>query len=513
MTSLKYPNAVSTLFHKIKLPKIPVLLVPLLVIGLSGCQSPNLPKTNTPNGNITEHNEATNKLPNSQAFSSKDLIYFVMTDRYKDGLTENNQFTDVNKNDPKSFHGGDFVGLTQSLDYIKSLGTTAIWITPIVQNEPKGYHGYWAYDFNKIDPHLGTEDEFIQLVNEAHKRDIKVILDYVVNHTGPQSPWVKDASKKDWFHPKKDISNWADLKEVENNWLFGLPDLNTENPEVVSYMTENAKEWIRKTGIDGMRLDTVRHVPRPFWNTFTQSIKTEFPNFYFIGEVWNDNTRYMQLYNDEGIDGLTNYSLYKGITGTFCRTGSSSSLIGALDKEKFFKSPNLNGIFKDNHDNPRYISVNGKAYTKQALTFIMTYPAIPMIYYGTEIGMAGKGDPDNRRDMTWDKTQNNQMLDYYQALLKLRQENLSTTEGLVTAYKTSTDILVYEVIKDKKGLLVIMNLRSKPLQETVALPAKFAIVGDPLQLISEGDGIAELTQSELNLQLSPNQIMVFQITH
>ena len=471
-----------------------VALLLLVSFSLSGCQ------ISTPEQTKTSGN-----------FNSKDLIYFIMTDRFKDGTTDNNNFPDVNKNDPKSFHGGDFVGITQSLDYIQSLGATTIWITPIVKNELKGYHGYWAYDFEAVDPHLGTEAELKQLVDEAHKRNMKIVLDYVVNHTGYQSPWLKDPEKADWFHPKKDISNWSDLKEVENNWLFGLPDLNTENPEVAAFMAENAKEWIRKTGIDGMRLDTVRHVPRQFWVEFTKSVKAEFPDFYFLGEVWNDSTRYMQLYNDAGIDGMTNYSLYKGITGTFSRTGSSSSMSSAIDKEKFFKSPQLNGIFIDNHDNPRYVTVNGKAYTKQALTFIMTYPSIPMIYYGTEIAMEGKGDPDNRRDMAWDKTSNNPMLDYYKNLVALRQNNPATTEGIVTIVPSSKDILVYQVMKGQNGLLVIMNLRNKAVEETVTLSDAFALKGKAKELLNEGDGTLDIGSNALQLKLSPNQIGIYKI--
>ena len=487
-----------------------------LILGFSmilgGCSTTGTPSQTT----VSEAKPATQnqtQLHAASNFGSNDLIYFVLTDRFKDGTQMNNQYADVDKSQPQAYHGGDFVGLTQSLDYIQSLGTTAIWVTPILKNQPRGYHGYWAIDFEQIDPHLGTEAEFKTFVDEAHKRGIKVLLDYVVNHTGEETPWLKDSTKKDWFHKQQNISNWSDLKEVENNWLFGLPDLNTENKAVADYLTNNALDWIRKTGIDGMRLDTVRHVPRPFWNDFCKAIKTEFPDFYFLGEVWNDNTRYMQLYNDAGIDGLTNYSIYKGITGTFSRTGSSASMISALEKEKFFKYPNQNGIFIDNHDNPRYLTVNGKAATKQALAFMMTYPAIPMIYYGTEIGMEGKGDPDNRRDMAWDKIQGNPMLAYYQQLLQLRQKNPEITNGQIQAYKTSKNLLVYEIRKDQSAILVIMNLRSTPLSESLALPSELQFKGKPELLLNEGDGNADLAKSSLEVQLSPNQIMVYRVQH
>lgn len=448
----------------------------------------------------------------SKGFSSKDLIYFVMTDRFKDGTEANNNFADLNKHDIRAYHGGDFVGLTQSLDYIKSLGTTAIWITPVVKNETKGYHGYWAIDFETTDPHLGTPEELKTLVDEAHKKGMKVILDYVVNHTGPKSPWLEDPEKKDWFHPKQNINNWSDLKEVENNWLMGLPDLNTENPVVSAYFLNNALSWIEKTGVDGMRLDTMRHVPRPFWKTFSETIKAKYPDFYLLGEVWNDNVRYLQLYNDEGIDGLTDYSLYKGITGTFSPSGSSNSISSALAKAKFFKNPGLNGIFIDNHDNPRYISTYGKAYTKQALGFIMTYPSIPIIYYGTELGMPGKGDPDNRRDMAWaDVKDDNDMLSYYKQLEAIRTKYPAVTQGSLTQLKTSKDVLVYKTVFEGKGLLITMNLRNKALSETVSLSEENEKLNLGKIVLNEGDGQLKQKGKTIELELSPQQIVISEV--
>lgn len=478
------------------------LFVSLSLLFVTGCQSAS-------QLNIDTEKLAENRQADSKVFSSKDLIYFVLTDRFKDGSAQNNQFSDYNPKDPRSYHGGDFVGLTQSLDYIESLGTTAIWITPIVENEAKGYHGYWATNFEKIDPHLGTEDELRTLVAEAHKRNIKIILDYVVNHTGYTSPWLSDPDKTDWFHPKQDIVNWSDPSEVENKWLMGLPDLNTENSEVNDYFIKNALSWIEKTGVDGMRLDTMRHVPKAFWTEFSSAIHSKYPDFYLLGEVWNDNTRYLQLYQDSGINGLTNYSLYNGITATFSRSGSSSSLTSAIQKEKFFKTPQLNGIFIDNHDNPRYVSVSGKAYTKQALAFIMTYPAIPIIYYGTELGMEGKGDPDNRRDMTWDTVnEQNAMLQFYKQLTAIRQSVPAITEGQITTYKSSKDVVLYSVLKDGKGVLVAMNLRNNTLNESVDLKETLKL---GQILMNENGSKSHINGAKLDLELGPNDILILNV--
>lgn len=402
-----------------------------------------------------------------EPFTSKDLIYFVMTDRFYDGNIENNSFPDVNKKSPKSFHGGDLKGVTQKLDYIKSLGATAIWLTPVFKNEYKGYHGYWITDFYQVDPHLGSLDDLKELVKEAHKRDIKVVLDYVVNHTGYKTSWLKDKNKKDWFNPKKKITNWNDQNQIEKGWIFGLPDLNQDNPEVKKYFIDNALWWIKETNIDGFRLDTVKHVPKSFWSEFSSAIKEKYPNFFLLGEVWSENPRYLEQYHQVGIDSLTNYPLYKGIRKTFTRFGKANSLVNAIKAQKAFSNPYINGIFVDNHDNKRLITASaeyGNEYLKQALTFIMTYPGIPIIYYGTEIAMEGGNDPDNRRDMEWDVVKNSRMLKYYKDLSSLRSSNDALTVGEFDLLNYDSYFLSYRRKLDNKEFLIIYNLKPNEKQ-------------------------------------------------
>ncbi|MBZ4665961.1 alpha-amylase family glycosyl hydrolase [Mahella sp.] len=212
------------------------------------------------------------------------VIYFIMTDRFYNGDTTNDM--DANPSDPKAYHGGDLQGIIDKLDYIKDLGATAIWITPVVDNEEGGYHGYWAYDFERVDEHLGDTAKLKELTDKAHDKDIKVILDMVFNHTGYNSPWLSDPAKSDWFNEKMDIVNYNNQEEVEKGWLSGLPDLNQSNPDVEKYLIDMAMSWIDETGIDGFRLDTVRHVPKEFWTKLSQTIKQKYPDFFLLGEVW-----------------------------------------------------------------------------------------------------------------------------------------------------------------------------------------------------------------------------------
>ncbi|EOD00789.1 alpha-amylase family glycosyl hydrolase [Caldisalinibacter kiritimatiensis] len=451
-----------------------IIIVCMLVLSI-GCESTDTqPKQNVENTKSKEHDTIKYEVDNDGgSFSQNDLIYFIMTDRFNDGDTSNNNFNDVNKNNPRAYHGGDIKGVIEKLDYIKSLGATAIWLTPVMKNQPYGYHGYWITDFYSVDPHLGTLEDLKTLVKEAHKRDIKVILDHVVNHTGYKSPWLKDNEKKDWFHPKLEITNWADQEQVENGWLAGLPDLNQDNPEVKKYLFKNALWWIEQTGIDGMRLDTVKHVDKEFWNEFAHTIKSKYPDFYLLGEVWSDSTGYLELYHQLGIDGVTNYSMYKGITNTFKRFGKTTSLIHAIEKEYRFSDPNINGLFIDNHDNTRFVTLAGEygqQYLKQALTFIMTYPAIPIIYYGTEIGMEGGNDPDNRRDMKWDKVESSEILKFYRNLVKLRNTNEALKSDKFELLDHDSYFMSYIRENNGESVIVVMNVQNKKKEVTVNIP-------------------------------------------
>lgn len=430
--------------------------------------------------------EATEETPvavdiDGGSFSNEDLIYFIVTDRFKrvtspDATSKDKAATDkaateaaaagvtFDPNDPYAYHGGDLKGVTASLDYIQALGATAIWLTPVQKNGPKGYHGYWIHDFWTVDPHLGTLEDLKTLVAEAHKRDMKVMLDYVVNHTGYDSPWLNDPQKKHWFNPKRSITNWNDEKQLERGWLFGLPDLNLELPEVEQFFVDNALWWIRETGIDGMRLDTVKHVPKSFWINWSGAIKTEFPDFYLIGEVWTEHVSILEKYRASGIDGVTNYPLYEGLTEALSPTGKVDALALAVERDQRFEGSSLSGIFVDNHDNSRLISKDpkhGLDYLKLGITWAYTYPAIPVLYYGTEVGLPGGKDPDNRRDMPWNAFPQPELLSLTKALAALRP-NLG--DGYAWLYNDAA-VAVYR----RGDYLVAMNFSAAPVQLAATL--------------------------------------------
>ena len=436
---------------------------------------------------------------NKSNFSKEDKIYFIMVDRFNDAISENNY--EANKNVKTTFHGGDIKGITEKLDYIKDLGFTAIWITPIVDNDRSGYHGYWAKDFYKIDENFGSLEDLKELVDEAHKRDIKIILDYVVNHMGPSTTWLNDGKHENWFHEKKIIKDYNNKEEVEDGWLASLPDLNTENPEVRKYLIDNALWWIKETNVDGFRLDTVRHVPESFWNEFSYKIKEKYPKFYLIGEVWDGDTKKLEKYHELGLDGLLNYSIYYGIKDTFKDGGFATKLVNALNNEKNFKNKEFNGIFIDNHDNPRYYTLvkYNDDYFKAALTFMYSYPSIPVVYYGTEIPMKGGNDPDNRKDMMWDKTKTSKIIPYIKFLDKFRDEYVDNFELISNDNK----YIAYEVSKNGKRSLIISNIYNGEKEISFEYNAKKIIN------LENGEDLSKyISSGKINIKMNPAETLI-----
>ncbi|MBY6050769.1 alpha-amylase family glycosyl hydrolase [Cytobacillus firmus] len=391
-----------------------------------------------------------------------ESIYFLMVDRFNNGDSNNDYEVDVK--DPKAYHGGDFKGIADKLDYIKDMGFTAIWLTPVFDNESKGYHGYWIKDFYNTEEHFGTIEEFKSLVKEAHKRDMKVILDFVVNHVGYNHEWLNDPEKNEWFHEKQDIQNWENQTDLENGWIYGLPDLNQVNPEVKNYLIDAAKWWIKETDIDGFRLDTVKHVSKDFWTEFSKEVKSEKEDFYLLGEVWSDSPEYIAQYEETGIDGFVDYPLNDFLRPAFAKPDQSLSwLFTSWDRNKsIYENPYLMGTFMDNHDTVRFtrdaISQNqhpGPRW-KLALTYLYTSPGIPIMYYGSEIALDGGNDPDNRRQM--DFRTDKELIDYITKLGEVRQQLPSLTRGTMELIKEDNGFAVYKrQFEDETAIVAINN--------------------------------------------------------
>jgi alpha-amylase len=381
---------------------------------------------------------------------SNQMIYRIMVDRFFDGDPTNDK--NSKPLDPNGFHGGDIQGIIKKLDYIKGYGYTMISLTPIQQNDENGYNGFWITDFNKMDKRFGNLNDLKQLVKEAHKRNIKVMLDFVTNNTSTKSPWLEDPTKKNWFHEKSSTNN------KENQWVNGLPDLNQDNPAVANYLIDSAKMWMNETKIDGYRLDHADYVPISFWKKFVSDIKSVNSSFILMADVKDTNDQTIKEFKNAGFDAVSDAALFNDLTNSFLTKGVSiAQLVKHQTEVDQTNIPLVN--YLDDETTKRFVNnVNQKneyppSRLKLALVYQYTTPGIPMNLYGTEIAMNGGEIPDNLKDM--DFRTDDKFSDYITKLIELRKTLPSLTKGS------------FQLIYDKQGLSVIERTYKKETTYTV----------------------------------------------
>ncbi|HEX8180517.1 MAG TPA: alpha-amylase family glycosyl hydrolase [Pyrinomonadaceae bacterium] len=405
----------------------------------------------TPRGVTEAQFEISAPLPRAgrfQGFTTDDVVYLMMTDRFSDGDAANND-PEVSRGlydraRPRYYHGGDFAGIIKHLPYLKELGITAIWLTPwydnvnhlnereIYPDEPGGpkrpitdYHGYGAVDFYGVEEHFGTMADLQRLVEEAHRAGIKIIQDQVANHTGPYHPWAEDAPTPTWYngttgqHLVNTFQTWVlhdphALPDVKRNVLEGwfiniLPDLNQHDPETARYITQNTLWWIGMTGLDGIRQDTWQYVPNTFWRDWMAAIKREYPHVNVVGEVLDGDIGHTTFYQggrvrfdgvDTGLDTLFDFPLLYPLRAAFAQGRPVRGMAQIISYDHIYPNPAVLLPVIGNHDMGRFMSEPGASVAglKLAETLVMTMRGTPQLYYGDELAMTGTGDPDNRRD-------------------------------------------------------------------------------------------------------------------
>lgn len=434
-----------------------------------------------------------------------EIIYMILTDRFHNGDPANDG--NASPKVMEGYHGGDFQGIIDKLDYVRDLGVTAIWISPVVDNAPGGYHGYWPRDFYAINDRFGDMAKLQELVRAAQARGLRVMVDVVLNHTGSNHPWQSDPETADWYHPKTRMGN--DQRSLEIGWLSDLPDLNHEHPAVRAYLIEWARWLIRETGVDGFRLDAARHVPRSFWTEFSTAVKAEFPGFFLLGEVSSGDYNYLAGYQRSGLDGVTDFRFYDAVGQALRRPGKSLVSLGGPGRDSsVMPHPELRATFVDNHDLPRFLprtaDARGPDRLRLALAYMLTSPGVPVIYYGTEVGLAGSSTPDNRRDMPWDEFPRPDLLEATRALTALRRELAPLRRGDWQLLAQEGGGIAYARSLAGETVIVALNAGAEPWParvpaERVKLPAGTALT-DRLQA---GGAAARVTAEGLALTVPP----------
>jgi alpha-amylase len=407
----------------------------------------------------------------SDAWHKEQIIYFPLTDRFKDG-DPNNNFA-VDRNHPAGFYGGDLKGLTEQLDYIKSLGATSIWLSPLADNTEQvrmgdyhgyGHHGYWIRDHYNVEEHQGQMADAQNLVKEAHERGLKVILDVVLNHVGPDHPFADDPAKRGWFHNEGGIDNWDDPRRVERGDLGGLPDLNQENPETYNYLLNNTLWWIEQTGVDGIRLDAVKHINKDFWSKFVPDVreKSGKDDLFVMGEVFHGDPNVVSQYQRAGIESLFDLPLYYTIRETLGQGESFKKIGKRFAEDGAYDSTDTLVTVLDNHDLPRFLSTAKNSYPgegekrlKQALAFQMTVRGVPSMYYGTESGFSGGHDPYNREMMEFDTRPD--LKSHIQKLTHLRNTSEALQHGTQREMWTDDDVYAFSRATDSQEAIAIFH--------------------------------------------------------
>jgi glycosidase len=436
-----------------------------------------------------------------------ESVYSIMIDRFNDGDTKNDINTDT-KN-PLAFNGGDFQGIIDKLDYIHDMGFTAIRLTPIFENAPNGYHGYWVNDFYKTDKHFGTIKTFKKLVNEAHKRKMKVLIDFVTNNVSANNSWVNDSTKQDWFHKKQAGSiDSNNQKELENAWADNLPDLNQDNPEVSKYLIDAGKWWIKTTNIDGYTLPEVNMVPLSFWKEFSKEVKQQKKSFFLAGLPAAGGSVDSKVYTNAGIDSVFDFSYSQKLRGAFATTGQSLSNLDS-DKNSFLR-PN----FFDNENTVRFTKdiVDKRQFPgsrwQTALVYSYTTPGIPFVYYGSEIALNGGEVPDNRRQMSFRAEKD--LIDYITKLAKLRNQLPSLTRGTLEMLYEKDGMAVYK--RSYKGETSVIAINNTMKSQHVTLTDKQLEGGKELRDLLEGD-VVRSDQNKYDIIIDRDKSEIFVLTN
>ena len=388
-------------------------------------------------------------------FSNEDVLYMLMPDRFADGNPKNDVIKTMrdktcDRNAPSLRHGGDLEGIRQHLDYFNQLGVTALWFTPVLENDSPNdgknstYHGYATTNYYRVDPRFGTNAEYKKLIDEAHQKGLKVVMDMIFNHCGFEHPWVADMPSKDWFncpewllpeyqtpeHLKKigtmdgertvndmfkqtsykltpvldPYASKVDFHETVDGWFVpSMPDLNQRNPHVMKYLIQNSEWWIETVGIDGIRMDTYPYADRDGMALWMKTLDKEYPNFNTVGETWVTEPAYTAAWlKDSKLSEKNSYLKTVMDFAFFDRINSAKNeetddwwkgmnrIYNVLCYDYLYPNPKSVMAFIENHDTDRFLGEGKDTLAlKQALALLLTINRTPQLYYGTEVLMNG----------------------------------------------------------------------------------------------------------------------------
>lgn len=403
------------------------------------------------------------------AWAEKAIVYQIYPDSFASGVaTVSGQPSQVQQPDgsiSRSKFGGTLKGIAENIDYLVKLGVNCIYLTPIFRSN--SWHKYDTTDYYEIDPCLGTKDDFKELIAVCHRNSIRIMLDAVFNHCGPDFFAFRDvlekgesSAYKDWFY----IKDFPVRKEQNPNYecfayVETMPKLNTGNPEVARYLLDVALYWTREFGIDSWRLDVANEVNFDFWRDFRREMKSCNSDIWIVGEIWDDARAFLQ---GEQMDSLMNYNLYFACVDFFAKgTLTAAEFDGRVNYlltryKKSIQYAQMNLI--DSHDVPRFLSYAGGDIRKLKLAalFLLTHVGAPSIYYGDERGMSGWHDVEYRAPMPWEQAEDDTFA-YYQRLIRLRRDCMDVMLGEYRTILADEKLYIYARQSDHQKITIALN--------------------------------------------------------
>ena len=451
----------------------------------------------------------------SKGLNASDLIYLVFPDRFANGDPSNDNNPSLlepkaDRGGLKTRHGGDIQGISKHLDYFNQLGVTALWLNPVLENNQpyESYHGYAATDLYKVDPRLGTNEMYKQLVDQCHKKGIKVIWDVVYNHWGNEHHLFKNLPDSNWVHwfPQFTRTSYraetlmdpyassADRDIMTNAWFDKhMPDLNQQDTHLARYLIQNSLWWVEYAGIDAFRIDTYAYPDQTFMKQLDEAMRREYPDFFLFGETWVQGSPVQAWFTEEAevkkdfnssLHSVTDFQLYyaitKGLRENFGWEEGFRRIELTLAHDILYKEPNNLVTFLDNHDLSRFYSMMSEdmASFKMGIALLYTLRGIPSIYYGTEILMKNYSDPDAkvREDFPggWPGDASNKFIasgrtkqeqeafDFCAVLGTWRKANTWFGNSKLMQFVPEENTYVYFRYDDKHTVMCVYNGNEKP---------------------------------------------------
>lgn len=449
----------------------------------------------------------------AQGFTSADVLYLIMPDRFADGDTSNNDVESMkypskaDRNNPNARHGGDIKGMLDNIDYIDSLGVTAVWVNPVLANDIPGgsYHGYATTDYYAIDPRFGTNEEYAVLIDSLHNRGIKTVMDMIFNHSGITHPWIEDLPASNWLNLQDNyqqtnyrlstitdpyVSEYDKMLTTDGWFVYAMPDLNQNNPHLMKYLTQNSIWWIEDAQIDGIRMDTYSYADKYRMAEWIDAVNLEYPNFNIVGECWLGDPAAESKWQsgapladfDTRLRTVMDFPLMTKVENLAPFTAETTPWDG-LNKiydhfslDFVYADPNSVLRFLDNHDTDRVLKedITDLGPWKQAVTMLLTTPGIPQLYYGTELLMSGTregGDGNIRKDMPGGfpgdtisvftregrTPLQNEAFDFISTINNWRKGSSAAANGKFKHFMPTNGIYLYNRANDEDSYIVMMN--------------------------------------------------------